>query len=326
MRTLQTVIPGIFVGLSVIFIPVATGAGQNYPTKPVRIITGGAGSLTDIATRLIGQQLGERWGRAVVVDNRSGAGLTIGTNLAAKAVADGYTLLLTDRTAIAVAPNLHKSLAYDPVKDFSAITSVARTSFLLVAHPSFPAANFREFIDHAKRNPGAVNIAISGPGTGSHIATELLKHMAAINLIPVQYKGGGAAITAILGGEAKAGFSTIPVAFPHVQSGKVKAYAISGKLRFKGTPDIPTVAEAGVPGYEAEFWIGMLAPARTPAAIVEKVNREIIEILQTPAIQSALLAQGADPAPRTPIEFSAFIKSEIANMKKLIEIAGVRVE
>ena len=305
----------------------APAFAQNYPTKYVRIITGNPGSMTDIVTRQLAQRLGERWSQSVVVENQGGAGITVGTGLAARSTPDGYTLLLADRTSIAVAPNLHKSLPYDPVRDLAPISLVAVAPQLLVAHPSVPAANLREFIDYAKQRPGAIDYASAGPGTAIHITGELLKQVAGIDMVAIQYKGGGAAMIAIVSGEAKAGFGLMPVALPHVRAGKVKAYAITSTKRFAGTPDIPTVIEAGLPGFGSEYyWIGMFAPARTPPALVAKLNRDIVEILQAPALQTALLAQGAEPSPGSPAEFAAFIKSEIAKLKNVIEIAGIKVE
>ena len=313
---------------------VATGAfteatlasAQDYPTKPVRIITAGPGTMLDIVARQLGQGLGERWGQPLVVENRGGAGLMIAADIAAKSSPDGYTLLLGDRTSHAAHPNLYKNLPYDPVKDFAPITLVAIAPMLLVAHPSVPAGNLREFIAYAKQHPGAINFATGGPGTGTHMTGELLKHLAGINMVSVHYKGGGAAIVAILGGEAKAGFSTVPVALPHVRAGKVKTYAITSKKRFAGTPDIPTAAEAGLPGFESDYWAGAFAPARTPAALVGRLNRDFVEILQTPAMRERLLAQGAAPTPGTPAEFAAFIKTETVKLKKVIDLAGIKPE
>ena len=307
--------------------PPAGNASQEegYPTKPVRVITGSAGSTVDILTRQIGQQLSARWGKPVVVDNRGGAALTIGTALAAKSAPDGHNLLMSDRSAIAVAPSLYKTLPYVPLKDFAPVTLVAVMSQLLVAHPSFPPANLREFIDYAKRHPGAVNMAIAGPGTGNHIASELFKHMTGINVVLVQYKGAGA-FMGIVSGETKAGFSGLPTSLPQVRSGKVKAYAYTGKNRFAGAPDIPTMAEAGLPGFESEYWVGMFAPAGVAAPLVARISREVVDILKTPEIQAALLAQGAEPSPKTPVEFAEFIRSETIKMKKIIDLTGMRTE
>jgi tripartite-type tricarboxylate transporter receptor subunit TctC len=303
-----------------------TASAQSYPTKPVRIITAGAGTFHDIVTRHLGQRLSERWGQPIVVENQPGAGMTIGSGIAARAKPDGYTLLMADRTSFAVAPSLYKSLPYDPVKDFSPITLVARAPSILVAHASVPAANLREFIEYAKRQPGGINFAAAGPGTVNHMTGELFKHVTGVNLVSVQYKGGGASMLAIVSGEVKAGFSLIPVALPHVTAGKVKAYAIASNKRFAGAPDVPTATEAGLLGFESEQWIGMVTTARTPASLVLKLNRDFVEILQSPAMRDVLLAQGAEPALGTPEEFAAFVKSETVKMKKVIEVAGIRAE
>jgi tripartite-type tricarboxylate transporter receptor subunit TctC len=297
---------------------------QSYPTKFVRIVTGNPGSMTDILTRQLAQRLGERWGQPVAVENHGGAGMTVGAGLVARSAPDGYTLLMADRTSIAVAPNLYSKLSYDPVKDFAPISLVAVAPQLLIAHPSVPAENLRAFIDYAKQRPGAVYYASAGPGTAIHITGELLNQTAGIDMVAVQYKGGGAAMVGILSGEVKVGFGLMPVVLPHLRAGKVKAYAITSTTRFAGSPDIPTVAEAGLPEFGSEYyWIGMLAPAGTPAAIVRRVNREIVEILQTAVIQEALLAQGAEPAHGAPEEFAAFIKSEMAKLKKVLVTAGI---
>jgi tripartite-type tricarboxylate transporter receptor subunit TctC len=305
---------------------IGPASAQNYPTKPVRIITAGAGTFHDIVTRHLGQRLSERWGQPIVVENQPAGGMTIGSGIAARATPDGYTLLMADRTAFAVAPSLYKNLSYDPVKDFSPITLVARAPSILVAHASVPAANLREFIAYAKRQPGGINFAAAGPGTVSHIDGELFKQVTGVNLVSIQYKGGAASILAIVSGEVKAGFSLIPVALPHVTAGKIKAYAIAGNKRFAGAPDVPTSAEAGLPGFESEQWIGMVAPARTPAGLVLKFNRDFVEILQTPAMRDVLLAQGSEPAPGTPDAFAAFVKAETAKFKKVIEMAGIKAE
>jgi len=318
-----TVAASIYTG---ILAAAAPALAENYPTKYVRIITAGLGTFHDIVTRHLAQRLSERWGQPVVVENRPGAGLTIGTAIAAKSAPDGYTLLMADRTSIAAAPSLYKNLPYDPVKDFSPITLVALAPLMLVAHPSVPAANLREFIDYAKQRPGAIDFATAGPATATHMTGELLKHVAAIDLMTVQYKGGGPAIIAIVSGEAKAGFSALPNALPHLTAGKVKAYAVTSKKRFAGAPDVPTAIEAGLAGFESEQWIGMLAPVRTPAALIVKLNREIVEILQSPAMQATLRAQGAEPAPGTPEEFAAYIQSETVKLKKVIEVAGIRAD
>jgi tripartite-type tricarboxylate transporter receptor subunit TctC len=312
--------------IAAILLAAASASAQNYPAKPVRIVTGGAGTFHDVVTRQLGQRLSERWGQPVVAENQPGAALTIGTGIAARAAPDGYTLLMSDRSALAVAPNLYKSLPYDPVKDFSPITLAALAPTMLVAHPSVPAATLAELLAYAKQQTGGIHFASAGPGTNSHVVIELLKHATGLNVVPIHYKGGGAATLAILSGEVKVGFGAVPNVLPHVKAGKVKAYVVSGRQRFPGAPDVPTAAEAGLPGFELEFWIGMLAPARTPPALVARLNRDIGEILRTPAMRTALLTLGAEAAPGTPDEFAAFINSESAKMKKLVELTGMRAE
>jgi tripartite-type tricarboxylate transporter receptor subunit TctC len=304
----------------------ATGSGQPYPTKYVRVITGNAGNMHDIILRQLGQRLSERWGQSVVVENRGGAGLTIGTGMVARATPDGYTLLMSDRTAIAVAPSAFKGLSYDPARDFAPITLVARAPLVVVAHPSVPATRLRELIDYAKQRPGTLNYAGSGPATVTHIAGEVLKQMSGIEMTLVQYKGTPAAMMAVVSGEVKVGFGMVPIALPHVTAGKVRAYAITSNKRFSGLPEVPTSAEAGLPGFESDYWIGMLAPARTPGELVARLNKDMVSILRTSEMQASLLAQGAELAAGTPEEFAAFIRSETARLRKVVEIAGIRMD
>jgi tripartite-type tricarboxylate transporter receptor subunit TctC len=304
----------------------AQASVERYPTKPVRIITGSVGIFHDIVTRQLGQRLSERWGQPVVIENQPAAALTIGTGIAARAMPDGYTLLMSDRSALAVAPHLYKKIAYDTVKDFAPITLAAMTGTMLVAHPSLPSRSLSEFLAYAKAQPQAVQFATAGPGTNNHIAMEVFKHATGINATAVHYKGGAQSGLGIMSGEVKVGFAAVAGILPHVKAGKVKALIVTSRQRFQGAPDVPTATEAGLPGSEYEFWIGMLAPARTPAALVARLNLEIGEILRTPEMQKTLLAQGAEAAPGTPEGFAAFIYSESAKMKKLIELTGMRVE
>lgn len=309
-----------------ILFAAASASAQNYPDRPVHIITGGAGTFHDIVTRQLGQRLSERWGQPVLVENQPAAALTIGTGMVARAAPDGYTLVMSDRSALAVAPNLYKSLPYDPAKDFAPITLAALTPTMLVGHPSVPAATLSELLAYAKAQPRGIDFATAGPGTNNHIAMELLKHATGVNAVAIHYKGGGASTLAMVSGEVKVGFGLVPQVLPHVKAGRLKAYVVTGRKRFPGAPDIPTAAEAGLPGFELEFWIGMLAPAHTPPAIVAKLNRDIGEILRTPEMRTLLLTQGAEAAPGTPDEFAAYINSEAAKMKKLIELTGMRAD
>jgi tripartite-type tricarboxylate transporter receptor subunit TctC len=315
----------VFLAATVLFAATSASA-QNYPGRSVRIITGGVGTFHDIVTRQLAQRLSEQWGQAVVIENQGAAALTIGTGAAARAAPDGYTLLMSDRSALAVAPYLYKSVPYDPAKDFAPITLAARAPTMLVAHASVPAKTLSEFIAYAKAQPRGIDFASAGPGTNNHVAMELFKHATGINAVPIHYKGGGASTMAMVSGEVKVGFALVPQVLAQVKAGKLKAYVVTGKRRFPGAPDIPTAAEAGLPGFELEFWIGMLAPARTPAGIVAKLNHDIGAILRTAEMQAVLLAQGAEAAPGTPEEFAAYMSDEGLKMKRLIELTGMRAD
>jgi len=311
--------------IAFVFLLAASASAQDYPVRAVRIITGGVGTFHDIVTRQLASRLSERWGQPVVVENQPAAALTIGTAIVARAAPDGYTLVISDRSALAVAPHLYKSVAYDPVRDFAPVTLVALAPTLLVANPSVPADTLSEFLAFAKKQPLGVQFATAGPGTNNHIAMELLKRATGIKAEAIHYKGGGASTLAILSGEVPVGFALVPGVLPQVRAGKLKAFAVSGRNRFPGAPDIPTAAEAGFPGFELEFWIGMLAPAGTPPAIVAKLDRDVGDILRSPEMRAALLAQGAGAAPGSPEDFAAFMRSESASIKSLVEMTGMRV-
>jgi len=302
------------------------GHAQDYPTKPVRIIAGSTGTTNDILSRYLAQQLTERWGKQVIVENRPGAGGTISADVAAKAAPDAYTLHIAHTATFAAAVSLYRKLPYDPIKDFAPITLYAESPMMLVAHPSMPPANLREFMDFAKRRPGAINFASAGSATVSHLTTELLNHLAGLKLVHVPYKGSGAAMLALVSGEAEFSAIVAPNALPQVKAGKVKAYAVTSKRRFASAPDVPTAAEAGLPGFESTAWFGMCAPSRTPPDLIGRLNREIVEVLRAPAVRDWLLAQGAEPTPSTPEEFAAHLKSEIVKWKKVIEVSGARVD
>ena len=303
-----------------------TASAQAYPAKPVRIIAGAAGTTNDILSRHLAQQLSERWGKQVILDNRPGAAGTIAADHASKAAPDGYTLHITQVASFAAAVTLYRKLPYDPIKDFAPITLYAETPLMLLAHPSLPPANLREFIAFAKKRPGAINFASAGAGTASHLTTELLNHLAGLKLVHVPYKGSGAATLALVSGEAQFSSIVLPTILPQVKVGKVKAYAVTSRKRFAGAPDIPTAGEAGLAGFESTAWFGMSAPARTPPDLISRLNREIVEILRTPAVRDWLLAQGAEPTPSSPEEYAAHLKSEIVKWKKVIEVSGAKVD
>ena len=280
--------------------------------------------MMDIVGRHLAQRLGEQWGRPVIMENRGS--LSVAPTVAAQSAPDGYTLLISDSTLLAVWPSLYRSLSYDPEKDFAPITLIAFSAQMLVAHPSVPAANMGEFLAYAKRQTRGVDFANAGPATASHLTSELFRQATGVDVVPVNYKGGGAALLAIVAGETKAGFSLMFLALPQVKAGKIKAYAVTSRQRFPDAPQIPTMGEAGIGAFETTYWFGLLAPARTPPALIGKLNHDAVKQVQSSAMRSVLLEQGGEPAAGAPEQFAAFIRSETARFKKVIEIAGIKPE
>jgi len=301
-------------------------SAQEYPTKHVRIITGGAGNFHDIIARHLAQRLSERWGQSVVVENQPAAGLTIGSAIAAKAAPDGYTLLLADRTSLAAAPHLYRSLRYDPSKDFRPITLVARAPNVLVTNAKFAPSGLRDLLEDARRQPQPILFAGAGVGTVAHLAGELFRQLAKIDMQIVQYKGGVDAAVAVLKNEAKLSCVGISVALPYIEAGSMKALAVASAQRFAGAPNIPTSTEAGLPGFEAEQWLAMVAPSGISDRIADKLHRDIVDVLRSPGFDGLIHAQGAVLAPSTPSELASFIASETARLKKLIEATGIRTD
>jgi tripartite-type tricarboxylate transporter receptor subunit TctC len=324
MRSIRNVCT--FILALVQYLVFAPAQAQTYPARPVRLITAGAGTFHDIVSRQLAEQLSARWGQAVVVENQPAAGLTIGTGMAARAAPDGYTILMSDRSALAVAPGLFKSLPYDVQRDFLPVTLAALAPSLLVVHPSVPATNLSALLDYLKRQPDEVQFASAGPATNSHITMEVFKQATGIKAMPIHYKGGAPSTTALLSGEVKIGFALLPSVLPHVKAGNLRPIVVTGPRRFPGAPEVPTAAEAGLPGFESEFWIGVLVPARTPGDIVAKLNRDIGEALRQPEMQSLLQTQGASAAPGTQDSFASFIASEAVRSRQLIQSSGIRAD
>ncbi|HEV8518040.1 MAG TPA: tripartite tricarboxylate transporter substrate binding protein [Burkholderiales bacterium] len=305
----------------------AEATAQRYPARPIRIVSPfAAGGSTDILARLIGQKLTESWGEPVIVDNRAGAGGIIGSDLVAKAQPDGYTLLLTSTSAHAINPALHRTLPYDPLRDFAAVTQVATGHNILVVHPSVPAKSVQELIALAKSKPGTLTFSSGGNGTPAHIAGELFKSLAKVDMVHVPYKGGGPAAVALLAGEVSLSFGSVTTVLPQVRANRLKSLAVTGAKRSSMVPELPTIAEAGVPGYALNSWYGVLAPARTPRQIVAKLSTEIVRILNLADVRAKLLQEGVDPEGTTPQEFSAFIRAEVEKWPRLVKAAGARID
>ena len=300
-------------------------AAQAYPAKPVRILTSTPGNFHDIVARRIAQSLSERWKQPVVVENRGGAGAILAATAAAQAPADGYTLLVTDRTALAVQPSLNSHLPYDPLRDLAPVTLVAAAPMLLLVHPSVPSNSLPALITYLQGASSPVPFASAGPGTANHLTGELLKEMLGANLMNVHYKGSPAAMTSLLAGETKAAFMLVTVGLPHVRAGKVRALAITGKERFFGMAEIPTVAELGYPALQSDLWLAMMAPAHTPQPIIAAVHRDVVDILKEPSLRTMFAAQGAIVAQSTPEELSELIRTETTKWKKVIEVAKINI-
>ena len=308
----------------------AAGAERDpapgYPAKPIRLIIPFApGGGTDITARAIALKLTDLWGQTVVPDNRPGANGTIGVDIATKSAPDGYTLTMIS-SSHSVNVSLYKKLPYDLVKDLAPITQATSQPYALVVHPSVPAKSVKELIALAKAKPGTLNYGSSGTGGLSHLSGALLCSLAHINLTHIPYKGGAPAMTDVIGGQIQMLFSTILQSHAHIKAGRLRALAVTTAKRSAGAPDLPTMQEAGVPGYEVAGWYGVLAPAKTPQPIIEKLNREIVRILHSPEMAERLEADGSEPVGNTPQQFGTHIRTEIAKWKKVVTEAGIKAE
>jgi tripartite-type tricarboxylate transporter receptor subunit TctC len=299
---------------------------QAYPAKPVRIVVPFAvGGSADVYARFIGAKLTENLGQTFVVENRPGGGAVIGTDLVAKSPADGYTILMMSNTHT-VNETLIAKKPYDLMRDLAPITGVNYQDLLLVVNAEVKASNLREFIALAKAQPGKLNYASSGPGTPYHMAGELFKHMAGVNIVHVPHKGSDQARTAVLAGQVEMMFDAISTMVAHTRGGKLKALATTGKTRSAVTPDVPTAAEAGVPGYEATIWLGLMAPAGTPRPVLEKLNAEVIKVINAPEVKENWTKQGAVPMGMPVDEFGKFLRDDVQKWAKLVKDTGMKVD
>jgi tripartite-type tricarboxylate transporter receptor subunit TctC len=320
----------IAAGLAAVFLGITLAHAQepaaSYPSRTIRIYGQGMGSTADYLSRYLSQRLQERWNQPVIVDSRAGAGGTIPADAVAKAPPDGYNLVMGHAGPFVSAVTLYaKTLPYDPLKDFEPVTMVATGVTVLVIHPAIPASNAPEFIAYAKRK-GDLSYASAGNGTISHLTGELLKSVTGVPLQHIPYKSAGNALTAVLSGEVPVSFLSPLTAHAQLKSGKVRALAVSSATRFAGAPDIPSAAEAGIPGMEAKLWFGLFAPARTPKPIVAKLNAEVGGILRSPETQETFLKQGVAAAASTPEELADWVRAELVRWTPIIQGAGIRAD
>ena len=314
--------------LALNLLPDPSAAQAAYPDKPVKLIVGFApGGSTDIVGRIIAQRLSERLGQTVNVDNKAGAGGTLGADATAKAPPDGYTLTLGTTSTHAIAPGAYSKLPYDPVADFTQISLVAITPYLLVVNPQVKATNLAEFVALAKSQPGKLNYASAGNGTATHLAMEMLKDAAKIDVVHIPYKGNAPADLAIVGGEVQAVFGSMPALLQNTKAGKVRPLAVGTLLRSPALPDVPTVAELGYPGFEAALWLGIMGPANMPKAIVDRLHREISAIVATAEFRVAMDANGAEAlGSKSPEEFREMLRGQVAKYVKITKAVGIKLD
>jgi tripartite-type tricarboxylate transporter receptor subunit TctC len=321
----------VHLAVKVIAVALAAAAplchAQSYPTRPIRfVITYPPGGTTDFVGRPVAQKLSEILGQQVVVDNRGGAGGVIATVIVAQAPPDGYTLLLGTSSGMLINPLLNSKLPYDGFRDFTPISRTNINPQALVATPSLPANNVKELVAYARANPGKLNVASSGIGTPNHLGGEMLKYLAKIDIVHIAYKGGGPAMTDLIAGQVQLQFSSIPTVLAHVKSGRVKMLAIGSAKRSPALPDMPTIAEAGVPGYEYTTWYGVFGPKGMQKPVVAQLNGAVAKALASPDVSQRLMSQGAEPSPSSPEELTRYMREESTRWAKVIKAAGIKAE
>ena len=304
-----------------------TAWAQSWPSRPLRlVIPFAAGGGADIAGRVIGQELGEALKQPVIIENRTGAGGTIAPNNVAKSPPDGYSLVLGHLGGIAIAPHLYKDLPFDPVNDLSPVTLVVNGLSVLVVNPELPVRTAGELVAYAKKNPNQLSFASAGSGTDTHLAGELFKSMTGISMVHIPYKGGAPALVDLISGRVQLSFASVATTISAIQTGKLRAVAMTGKNRFEGLPGVPTIAESGVPGYEINNWYGIFVPANTPQDIIQRLNAETIKILKKPDVHAKLIAAGLEPIWSTPKEFADYVRAETDKWRKIVVDSGAKAE
>jgi tripartite-type tricarboxylate transporter receptor subunit TctC len=325
MATRWNPLPAALFALALVFS--AGPSAQTYPSKPIKlVVTFPAGGGADFVGRVIASKLTDALGQPVVIDNRAGAGGMVGNDVIAKSAPDGYSLLLGAAGALTIAPNLYEKVTFDTMKDFEPVALIASSPFVLTVNPAVPANTLAEFTALAKANPGKYNFGSSGTGGAPHLAGELYKSMSGANIVHVPYKGLAPAITDLLGGQIQVLFADVGLVLPHIKAGKLKAIAVTGSRRSAALPDVPTMIEAGLPGYTAGTWYGILAPTGTAAPIVARLNAEVRKAVALPDVQSQFATQGVDPAPSTPEQFAGLIRDDFTKWSKLIKEVKIKAE
>lgn len=316
----------IALGCAALACALPSAAADQYPSRPIRVIVPqSAGGSTDVAARVLMDRLSEVLKQNIVIDNRPGAGSLNGTDAAAKAAPDGYTLL-SIAASLTITPALQTHLPFDPVRDFAPITQIVDLPHIVVIHPSVAAKNVAEFIALLKAKPGQISAGFSGIGTSTHLAIELFQYMSQTKMLLVPYKGGAPAMTALLGGEVQVNFGTSSTALPHIRAGKLRALGVTGGKRSQAIPELPTLAEAGVKGYQHASWVGLLAPARTPKPIIDRLHAESVKILARDDVRKGFLKSGMEAEGNTPQEFAETIRREVEQWKKLVRVAGIKAQ
>ena len=301
--------------------------GTDYPSRPIRLmVPQNPGASVDNISRILAARMGDELGQQIVADNRPGAGGTLAAEVVAHAAPDGQTLFAVATGTAVISPQTFKKLSYDPIKDFEYISLFAITQNVLVVHPSLPVKSVRELLAYAKANPGKLNMANAGSASQSHLACVLFTHMAGIVVVHVPYKGGGASVTALIGNESQVTITPAPAVLGHVRGGRLRALATAGAKRSPLTPDLPTITESGVPGYLSSGWMGLMAPARTPKPILDKLLATLVKVFETPATRELFERQGADPVTSTPAEFKKFVAEEYARFTQAIRLANLKPE
>jgi len=324
-ESLRALIGAVLVAMSGL-ASIEDASAQKWPEKPVRIVTPFApGGGTDVFARLLAQRLSDVYSQQFLVENRPGAGSTIGTEFVAKSPPDGYTLLMTS-ASFSFNPGLYPKLRYDSIRDFAAVSQVVRVPHVIVVLPSFPAKNLQDLVRLARAQPGEVLYASSGPGSAMHLAGALFGMVTKTRLTHVPYKGGAATVTAVLGGEATTAFNTLETVIAQIRSQRLRPLAVSTRERAAAIPDVPTAAEAGIRDYEAIGWFGLLAPAATPAVVVQQLSADVGKAMATPALRDRAIQEGATPIGSTPAEFQQFLQNEIAKWTRIIQQAGIKLE